>query len=160
MTSHFHMFTKPFWKRQKWSIHVMNVPLQQTQDVFSGKDYTVIQAQEGGGKFGLWVSFGTETLLMWLWWPLPNNQHACLHLPLVLLQHVGGGWADDQLQSPPAQAPPGNPLFKFPNGSDCLTKVEGDACAFLPFLSPQEKLLLEELVRDKVVEMMRADWIF
>ena len=49
------------------------------------------------------------------------------------------------------------PLFKFPNGSDCLTKVEGDACAFLPFLSPEEKLLLEELVRDKVVEIMRAD---
>ena len=47
------------------------------------------------------------------------------------------------------------PLFKFPNGSDCLTKVEGDACAFLPFLSPEEKFLLEELVRYKVVEIMR-----
>ena len=36
--------------------------------------------------------------------------------------------------------------------SACLTKVEGDDCVFLPFLSPEEKSLLLELVREKIVE--------
>ena len=37
-----------------------------------------------------------------------------------------------------------------------FAKVEEGECAFLPFLSPEEKSLLVELVRDKVLGMMRG----
>ena len=88
------------------------------------------------------------------------NQDACLHLPLVLLHPAARGCSDEQFQSPSAQTAPGKTLFhtfsrngkkNFEN-SACLTKVEGDDCVFLPFLSPEEKSLLLELVREKIVE--------